>query len=310
MALRDRQVSGIPLTKEQGLFLTMLGSLCVVLLAYTLWFPLLAIPKELRAWVAVADVLLYLRECADRVHPGKERALLFCGSYTGDSWQAGLCFVPKIPFPVVLLLLGAISSEFKQYFGWMLEGDVSVRSIHLTCEVGNALSKDGARISLIASVVLEVENAATYLSQVPGDVIEARAHLAENIRGECIDHIRKEAIPNCTAAELHRGLHEGSRAIGAAITDACEFVSEYGLSVRKVSVTDVQIKSPAVEKAFDTVVAAPIFAAATRSVGMSYADFSRRLKQKNPNLDDALIMQLFQQTRGDVPAAMNIVRIK
>ena len=132
MILRHRQIGGNPLTKGQGFVATLVGAVGVVLIARFFWIPFFDISEEFQRPFLLIGVVVYIISCSGIVKKNNERAQLFFGGYTGVSFPAGIYLLPRLPFPLISLVLHFLFSLFNKevgpYLGWVLEGDVSVHA--------------------------------------------------------------------------------------------------------------------------------------------------------------------------------------
>ena len=211
MALRDRQISGIPLTKGQAAVLAILMTALVPVLAYGLWFKTLFawFPEELRFPTVVAGMIIHFFLSVNIVPNNVERNLLWFGSYTGASFPNGICLIPRLPIPFLLLLLRvALSDEVYRKILWSLEGDVSIRSIIVPYEA-TGLSRGGARVRVTGKLRVEVANAATFRSQT----VDGKEGLVQMVAAEYAAAVKSSVIAQHTAAELMRGYHSAGSLI-------------------------------------------------------------------------------------------------
>lgn len=307
MALRDRQISGIPLTETQSEAISHALTLLVPVLGYQVWYPFLGLPEELWMWLAIVGVVIHVAMSAEIVPNGVERNLLWWGSYTGASFSNGIRFIPRLPFPVVLLIIRLVfTEEFYRKIFWSLEGDVSVQSI-VAHFVAEGLARGGARVRITGMLRLEVERAATFHSQT----LNGRQELLDMMVGEYQDSVKSSVIMQHTAEELMRGTHSGNTQVMAEwMTKAWDSVGVYGVSLARAPIATVEILSPQVERAFDRIHAKEIFVSGARSLAETYAAFKEGLPA---GTSEEVAFALFNAERidnGESPVDINVVKFK
>jgi regulator of protease activity HflC (stomatin/prohibitin superfamily) len=307
MSLRSRQIGGIPLNKGDAFFVTLLVSLFIPLLAYTFWFPLFRVPEELRKGIVFLGMVSYYAQSMGIVPVGMERAQLFFGTYTGRSFSAGFYFLPKLPFPIILLFVYLFLPENKRrYLGWILEGDVGVESF-VTSFSAEGLTSDGVRVSLKGTLVFEVENAAIFLSQKMDT--QNRSSVEQALASISSSCIKEKVIANYTAKNLLQGNCGGS-SINEWITDACFFVQDFGLSLARSPITSVTIESKTVEKVFDRVQAKELFRENTNEIAEAFGEFRKKLPE---DTSEELAFSMFNYDRidnGAPPVSINVLKLK
>jgi hypothetical protein len=246
------------------------------------------------------------------VKQGQERAQLFFGGYTGVSFTAGIYILPRLPFPLISLALHFLFSLFNKevgsYLGWVLEGDVSVGSIVVKTE-SEGMTSDGIRVGLKVTLIFEIENAATFLSQTKGDT--NRTEISEAISSLSSARIKQQVIAKHTAVQLNQADYVSDyEMVNVWITDACAFVKEFGLSLSQSPIIQVDILSEQVRDVFDANSAAALFAKNAVAVGKSFAEFQKEV----PGLSEEMAMVLFSQARAakdGVPRTnIDVFRIK
>lgn len=307
MALRDRQVSGIPLTKLQSEIISHVTTALVPLLGYKIWYPFLGVPEEMWPWFAAFGVAVHLAMSAEIVPNGVERNLLWWGSYTGSSFSNGICFVPRLPFPLVLLLIRVVfSEEFYRKIFWSLQGDISIQSI-VAPFVAEGLARGGARVRITGKLRLEVEQAATFHSQT----MDGQQNLIDMLVGEYQSAVKSSVITQHTAEELMYGTHTGgSSVLMQWMTDAWNFVGVFGVSLASAPIATVEIMSKQVEQAFDRAQAKDIFIAGAESLAETYAAFKNKLP---PGTSEEVALAMFNAARIDeglTPVSINIVKFR
>lgn len=293
MALRDRQTGGIPLTKGVAAVVTLFLTYTVYFLSLRLWQPLIGVPDELRSWVAVISMLGYLLSCVGQVPTNQEQAQLFFGSYTGISFSAGLYLLPRLPFPIFSLLLLA-NEKLSKYFGWTLEGSVSIESITVAVDA-QGMTADDIRVGISSSLVFEVETAATFLSQTKGDT--DRSGVIAALSGLASARIKEQVIALHTVKELMKGEYRNRGSdIGTWITKACNFIKEFGVSLTSVSTLKVEVLSKRVERAVDMQGAQPIFRQITNEAATAFAEMVARLPK---GTSEEVAYMMFVAERND-----------
>ena len=308
MALRDRQVSGIPLTKGQAVVVALVMTALVPVLSYGVWFKtiLVWLPEELHLPLVVVAMVIHLTLSIEMVPNNVERNLLWFGSYTGASFPNGICLVPRLPVPIVLLILRLFLDEgtYKKIF-WSLEGDVSIQSIPVPYEA-DGLARGGARVKISGTLRLEVVNAATFRSQT----MDGNHHLISMIAAEYASGVKSSVIAQHTAAELYRGYHSaGSAAMIEWMTEAWNLVSDFGVELSRAPLVKVEILSKAVEHAFDLEHARETFVAAAGAVGDAIAE----LKRKHPELSETELAMIYPNVfggTGNVSVNVHNVKLK
>lgn len=306
MALRDRQISGIPLTRGQASVLAILMTALIPVLAYGLWFRTLFawFPEELRLPTVVVGMIVHFFLSVSMVPNNVERNLLWFGSYTGASFPNGICLIPRLPIPFVLLLLRvALPDEMYRKIFWSLEGDVSIRSIRVPYEA-TGLSRDGARVQVKGTLRVEVANAATFRSQT----VDGKEDLVQMIAAEYAAAVKSSVIAQHATAELMRGYHSaGSRVLIEWMTQAWNLIHVFGVELASAPLVDVEILSKDVERAFDRVQAKELFTQSGEAVAEAWAAF----RKKNPHLSEEIAWSMFAASQGLAPGtSINIVKLK
>ena len=313
MALRHRQVSGIPLTKVQAIVGTFIGAVIVYMMGIKIWFPLLhtliGFPEELWIYVATFSQLLYISSCAGVVERNKEGAQFFMGSYTGISFPAGIYLVPKLPFPIITFVARIfLSEEVYKYLGWVIGDEVSVESITVSVDA-QGMTSDNIRVRVTTSLVFEVENAATFLSQTKGDT--DRSGVITALSGLASARIKERVLAPHAVKELMKAQYkEGYIGISQWITEACNFVQEFGVSLASHSPVNVEILSERVQRAVDMEGAAPIFRKVTNEAALAFAEMVASLPR---GTSEEVAYMMFAAERNDqgleVPP-LNMLKIK
>ena len=293
MVLRNRQLRGIPLSWWPALFLTVVSTLMIPFIAEHFWFKLLPfIPDGLRPWLIYGGMIAHLGQSGDRVPQGKERAQLFFGMYTGISFPAGICFQPRLPFPIISLILRLFfGKNVAGYLGWILEGDVRVESI-TSPFVAEGLTSDGIRVKLSGTLVFEIENAAVYLSQTRDGY--DRSAVLEALPSESSAHIKERVITRHTAKELHQGEYQGGKVLTQWITEACSFVEDFGLCLARAPIVKVDIESERIQRAFDVVHAKKLVSESAAVLSEQYA----LIKERNPGISEEGVLFLLNLERS------------
>lgn len=312
MALRHRQTGGVPANERQSLYLVFLGAVCIVVFNHFFWFPVVfrgffGFPWELEKIVTMLGVFWYVGSSPVRVKPGTERAQLCFGKYTGISLRAGIHFQARLPFPFITFILWLfLKNDVFMYLGYTLEGEIEVKSIVVNLKA-SGMSRDSVRVSVTGRLVLEVENAATFLSQT--SINTDRESLVQAIEAECSLRIKQRVIARHTVRELMTGeYNEGHERVDEWITEACAFILEYGLSLRKSPIVDIDIESDQIREVFDQLGAEKLLAANAVAAGTSFAEFQKTV----PGVSEEVAMSLFSQARAaqtGVPR-FNVHRIK
>lgn len=302
MVLRDRQISGIPLTWGEAFIATLIVACTIPIIAELVWFRLLPfIPEMVRSWLIYTGVILYIGQCAGNVNAGTERAQLCFGMYTGVSFPAGFYLLPKLPFPIILLIIRVIlfalqsveGSKVYRYLGWILEGEVRVESI-TTSFIAEGMTNDGIVVSLRGTLVFEIENAAIYLSQTRDGA--DRSAILRALPSESSVRIKEKVIAGHTAKELHQGAYSGGKDLTKWITEACSFVEDFGLSLSRAPVVTAEIKSERIRKAFDADNAKMLLRRNTNEVAEAFSQFRKGLP---PETSDEVAFLLFNAARLD-----------
>jgi regulator of protease activity HflC (stomatin/prohibitin superfamily) len=256
---------------------------------------MIGVPEELRMYIAVLSASVYLLSCIGRVPPNQEQAQLFFGSYTGESFSAGLYLLPRLPFPIFSVLL-RVSEDLNQYFGWTLEGSVPIQSITVSLEVGG-MTSDGIRIKVRGKLVFEITHAHTFLSQTRGDT--DRESLEEAIRAECAARVKSKVIAQHTLRELQQGDHQtGSEKINVIITRVCLLEKDFGVELARSPIVDIEILSEQVQEAFDRVSAQALFARNLLNTQTTFSTFCRALLAEFPNMTETEAMVLWSQSQA------------
>lgn len=307
MALRDRQISGIPLTKTQSEWLSHFFTALVPVFGYNFWYPLLGVPEELWIWFAIIGIAAHLWMSVEVVPNNVERNLLWMGSYTGVSFPNGICFIPRLPFPVILFAVYVVlGEEVYRKILWSLEGDVSVQSISVPYQA-DGLTRDGARVRVHGMLRVEVVNAATFRSQTEG----GQDRLVALIAAEYESGVKDAVISQHSADELMRGYHSaGSAVLLEWMTDAWRLVADFGVELARAPLAKVEILSKHVELAFDRAQAKEIFVEGAESLAEVYAAFKAKLPA---GTSEEVALAMFNAARldeGQAPVTINIVKFK
>jgi hypothetical protein len=305
MALRDRQLGGIPLSWEDAFVVTGVGAIIVYALWNFFWAPYVVVPffgitEDMATAWGYVSILIYIGVGAGLVKTGTERAQLFCGTYTGISFPAGIYVLPTLPFPVAIFLLRIFLPEqvFK-YLGWTLEGDVRVESLVFQALV-EGLSSDGVRVRIDCVFRFEIVNAAIFLSQTREDT--NRDVLIEALKGETISRLRTLMITPYSVKELYHGSQTSTVDLVTWINERCDFSKEFGVSLARDSQVSISILNPQIERIFDQAMASTLLAQNAKSVGEAYKAF----KEANPSLSDEIAMVMFLKSRGEEATGVDI----
>jgi hypothetical protein len=309
MALRDRQLGGLPLTWGVAFITTLLAACAIPFIAEYFWFRVFPfVPETVRPWLVYVGVLLYISQCAGNVKAGTEQAQLCFGIYTGVSFSAGFYLLPKLPFPIISLLLrGVFDYKVYQYLGWVLEGEVRVESIAVSF-ASQGLTDDGVRVSLSGTLVFEIENAAVYLSQTRDGT--DRSVILEALTSETSARIKKRVIANHTAKQLYQGAYSGGEDLTEWVTEACSFVKDFGLSLSRAPIVRAEIESERIRKAFDADNAKALLRRNTDEVAEAFSEFKKGLPL---GTSDEVAFMLFNAARLDenLPAVtMSNIKVK
>lgn len=307
MGLRERQIGGIPLTRGSAAVVTLALSAGIPIIAYNFWFPLFGIPEEMRKWLVIIGIGLYLYQCVGRVPPGVERAQLFFGIYTGESFSSGIYLLPRVPFPVIALLLTLLKEDISKYLGWILEGDVSVESI-VTSFFAEGLTSDGIRVNLKGKLVFEVVNAAVYLSQRGNST--NKVSLEEALQAETASSIKQKVIAKHSARNLFQGDYEGGGPLNEWVTEACSFVKDFGLHLARSPIVEVSILNERIQNAFDAEGSKSLLRDVSNETAEAFRDFVSRLPQ---GTSEEVALAFFNTARmndGLSPVSINVVKFK
>ncbi len=295
MVLRDRQLGGIPLTWGIAVVATLLTACTIPIIAELVWFKLVPfIPEMIRPWLVYMGMILYIGQCAGNVKAGTEQAQQCFGMYTGISFSAGFYLLPRLPFPIVSLLLRVVfGPNVYKYLGWILEGEVRVESI-TTSFTAEGMTSDDIIVSLKGTLVFEIENAAIYLSQTRDGA--DRLAILEALPSESSARIKEKVIAGHTAKELHQGAYSGGKDLTKWITEACSFVEDFGLSLSRAPIVRAEIKSERIRKAFDVDNAKVLLRRNTNEVAEAFSQFRKGLP---PETSDEVAFLLFNAARLD-----------
>jgi hypothetical protein len=308
MSLRDRQIGGVPLEKGSAFALEAVGTLLVVLFAYKLWAPFFGFPEELRWFFACVGVAFYLYNTTGRVPPGIERAQLFFGTYTGISFPAGVYVLPKLPFPIISLLLEVVfKEEVSKYLGWTLEGDVSVESIVVPLSA-EGLTNDGVRVSLDGQLVFEVVHVAIYLSQRADST--NKVSLEKALEAEVASQLKQRVIAVSTAKELYRGVYPGGLTLNDLISEVCNFAQGFGLRLARSPIVTVNIESERIRKAFDVDGSQALLEKTAMALATRFRKYKAEL---GSGVSEEVALMLFnadQIDNGQPTLDMNLVKFK
>ena len=308
MSLRDRQMSGFPLSKNWGIVFTLSGAGFVWFIAYLVWFPLFGVPEELQKGLGVVAVFLYLAQTVGYVKTGTERAQLCFGSYTGISFPAGVYMLPVLPFPVIILLLRFfLSEEVVKHLGWKLEGDVDINTVVIPLNA-HGITSDGHRVSLNGKLFFEITSAAVALSQGFSD--QNRASFESALQAEISSRIKRKFISGCTSMELHQGSSGDSSWLAEHVSKACYISEEFGVTLLRVPVVEVSFENERIAKSFDVKNAKDLFRANTNEVALAFKEFKETLPA---GTSEEVAMQLFNMARiedGVAPVDFNVLKLK
>ena len=312
MSLRNQQVGGWPLNRGEGFILTIFSAITVWLLSVNVWIPLFGrylfrIPDELVGFIAFTGSLLYLGGCDWGIVPqAKERAQLLFGMPMGASFSAGLYVLPKVPFPIIVLLVKlCASNEVSSYLGWTLKGDVGIASITIPTEV-DGITSDGYRVKLEVPLIFEVDNATVYLAQTTEGVVGVHAAISAVSSSK----IKELVVAQHTALELHRGTLSNGDTVAELISVACSFVEKYGLYLGGNPIVKVTMLNKQIERLFDKENAWALIVRQAVANGIAFRDF----QAQNPDLDEVTAMALYSQALGELDGIprfnVNNIRIK
>lgn len=313
MALRHRQEGGIPLTPSQGMLYTSMGVFILPFLARNIWFPFFEsvafqLPQEVKMILIYVSMLAYIVQSTWRVPPGKERAQLFNGKYTGVSFPAGICFLPGLPFPVFSFILKyAFSYDISIHFGWRLEGDVSLESLTVKTRA-EGLTTDDVRVAVETTLIFEIVHAATFLSQTRQDT--DRSGLLQAVSSQVSARMKRVLLSNLTSKDLHRASYgENGETLNEIISTLCNFEKEYGVVLAQSPITEVQILNERIREAFDTDLAKDLLRRNTNEYALAFAEFKKTMP---PGVPDDLALSFFNAARmnsGQPPITLDMVKI-
>jgi regulator of protease activity HflC (stomatin/prohibitin superfamily) len=240
----------------------------------------------------------------------REYAQQFFGSYTGESFPAGFCLLPRLPFPLVSILIKIFASEkANTYLGWTLEGSVSIASITTELFV-SGMTKDKIRVSISGRFVFEISAPHTYLSQTDGgkDVHS----LKEAIEAEASARMKKSVLGAYTLTELQQG--EDSlryQEIAEAISAQCDLSYEFGVKLVRTPILHIEILSKQVQTIHDRVNAQDLFALALAHSQKLFTAFAEEYRKQFPEADSAEIQAAFASALAQEPTAnLNVLKIK
>ncbi len=312
MALRDRQIGGIPLVWWQGFVATLIGAACVPWIAYHFWFPFFGIPEEFRIWIVTVSTTMYMIQCSGRVKQGTEQAQLFLGTYTGVSFRAGIYFLPRVPFPVIAFVIQVLfhvlaKTDVSKYLGWILEGSVNVASI-IVKFASHGITSDGIRAALEGTLVFELEDAAVFLSQTPTN--QDYLNLQHAVGAESEQRINQRVIAGHSARELMEGSYQGGKALTDWITNECQTIKNFGVSLARIATVKVDIQSKRIEKAFDAYQGREVMKNATNAAAVAFAEFVAKLPKGTSEEAALMIFNAERIEAGQPTVTMNMVKFK
>jgi hypothetical protein len=313
MALRHRQEGGVPLTEKEGVLWTATGCLAIPFLARIFWFPLLesfgvTFPNEIKTVLMLFGILMHISHSAWKVQPGKERAQLFMGRYTGLSFPAGICFLPALPLPLVSLVLKyVLSYDINAHLGWTLEGDVHLESITIETKA-EGLTTDGIRVSIVTTLIFEIVRASTFLSQTRQDT--DRSGFIRALASQASARIKQVAIGKLTAEQLYRASYSNlGPSLNELISSLCHFEEEFGVVLAQSPITEVKILNERIQEAFDSDQAKDLLRRNTNEYALAFAEFKKNLPS---NVSDDIALAFFNTARmnsGQPPVTMNMVKV-
>jgi hypothetical protein len=294
MALRDRQLGGISLSWWSAFVLTIMSALAIPFIAELIWFKLFPfIPEGIRPGLVYAGMILHIGLSSGRVPQGKERIQLFFGMFTGVSFPAGIYLLPKLPFPFIYLILKVcFGSEVSTYFGWYLEGDISVASIVVKA-AAEGVTEDGVRVSLSGEFIFEIENAAVYSSQVEGD--GGKDYFQRALAAEVSSRMKQQVIAQHTVRDLEQGEYDKQQTVNQWVTDACNLLKDFGVRLTRSPIVKVDIKSKRIERAFDTVSAEKILLQSTAVIARQFA----LVMKEHPGISEESALILLNLDRAE-----------
>jgi regulator of protease activity HflC (stomatin/prohibitin superfamily) len=315
MSLRDRQIGGLAISKKSAFFLTIAGTLCSVLMFYVVWSPLLGIPEDFEIYIVMAGAMLYVSQCLGRVEQGKERAQLFFGKYTGVSFPAGIYLLPRLPFPIITLVIvlfvqiveNGEEKSISDYFGWTLEGDVSIQTIAIPLD-SSGLSSDGIRLNLKGSLLFEITSPAVVLSQNGTGANEESFRKA--IQDEVSSRVKRFVIAASTAKKLYSGAEGDSRVVAESVSEACDLSVQFGVSLSKMSLVDVTIVDERIRKMFDTDNSRELIRRNTLEAALAFAEFKKSMPK---DISEEILFSMFVRERypdGNAPIDFNVFKFK
>lgn len=315
-ALKDRQlITWAGLEKGPSFAVALASMGMTVLLAYMVWFPMwtsitgIDFHDIFKQVIVTSAVAYQLYSGLGNNQTGKEKAQKFMGKYTGVSFSSGIYLLPRLPFPLFTLLLMWMDSPIAKYFvGWMLEDEVDVRDRTIKIEFV-IVTEDGLRFKFKTTILLEMMKAAVYLIQSKTATDEGQ--MFESITSQVITKLRKRLSGAHTALDLYKGILEGDEAATASfITSACDFISEYGLRIKKVMHSEFEIMSARMEKVLDAELGKKMLRGVSNEYAAAFAEFKETLPK---GVSFEVAANMFNASRLDEglpPVSLSILQLK
>lgn len=308
LSLRDRQVGGFPLLEKQGWWLIALGSIVVYLTWYFWWLPhFWHVPKVLRGPLSLVCVGMYVHSSLGQVRHSTERIQMFCGRYTGISCPAGLCPLPKLPFPVVSLILWVtLDKEIYAKIGWTLGETIDLASIVINLLV-EGMTLDDVRIIVTGVLVFEIhqEGVPTYVAQTQSQ--GGMEGFRERLHAEVSARIKEYIISKNTVKELEKGSINSGDGLNAMVNQVCQVVDTCGVYLARSPLMGLTIKNPKIQEVFDQI-------AATSMLDKNVENVARRVQQmmeKNPGMSyEVAYATVIKASGGDGPdIGINTIKV-
>ena len=285
MSLREEQIRGPRLSKDQAFVLHPINAVIVWVLSYFWWQPLLGVPEEWRSVIAFISAALFFFPLFGYIESGYAGAQEWGGHYNGESYSAGIYCLTKPPFPIVLFVLWLFLPELYKKFFWTMGPVVSVqdRTMQVTSQF---FSREGARggVRMLAESVLvfKMESVPHYLIQTTNDTDQSQ--LLEAITSLYSASIKSSTLSRYSTRDIFTGEYEKDQAaLVATIMQQFELIKNYGLSLANSPIVKVSIENQKVERAFDQVGAASILDESADNL----ADRVQAFMKKNPGMEAA-----------------------
>jgi hypothetical protein len=309
MSLREEQIHGPRLSKDQAFVLHPINAVIVWALSYFWWQPLLGVPEEWRSSIAFISAALFFFPLFGYIESGYAGAQEWAGHYNGESYSSGIYCLTKPPFPILLFVLWLFLPKLYKKFFWTMGPVISVKDITLSVTaqfLSNEGTRKGVRMLAKSVLVFKMESVPHYLIQTTNDTDQTS--LYEAVSSLYSASIKTSPLANYSAFEVFAGEHQHDQAtLAAKITEQFGFIKNYGISLDASPIVEVSIEDKKIQSAFDQVAASSVLDESADKM----ADRVKAFMKKNPGMDEAVVWALLSgSSGGDAGPGINIFRMK